>query len=239
MINRKKSKPRNEAWKLTWSNSDLYCNLQPTHVISLSLKVLICAWPSSFNTIKPARWHPAWLVSAILCFFSFCARVTSGVPFFYIPERKGFNCIVAGCIHYPTCVLCVPVFVTIVCVSNCPSQRPFLHLSEAVWDWGPSPALCCHSEHRQRAAWLTAQPTTHIFSSLMLPNALLSAQSPLLCGSVSDMCQVTCPYFICQQRQLSSRGLSDLICISVYLYKSWWPFWSQLVVKLVPNGSTV
>ncbi len=67
-----------------------------------------------------------------------------------------------------------------VCVrgTNCPSQWPFLYLSEAVWDWGPSPTLCCHSEGRWRAAWVTADPATHIFSSLMLLDAPLSVHSP-------------------------------------------------------------
>lgn len=83
-------------------------------------------------------------------------------------------------VHLCSRSMCFSVFAP-VCVgggTNCPSQWPFLYLSEAVWDWGPSSTLCCHSEGRRGAAWVTAGPTTRIFSSLMLLDDPLSVQSP-------------------------------------------------------------
>lgn len=108
--------------------------------------------------------------------------------YFQIPERKLCPCTPAGCSLCPVCVCARLVSVFCASATVLHSGHYFSTYQSQCETEGHRPHSVAIVSSDKRAAWLTAQPTTHIFFSLVLANALLSAQSPLLCGLVSDMC---------------------------------------------------
>lgn len=105
--------------------------------------------------------------------------------YFHLPEGKLCLCSTVGRSLCPVWARLASVF----CVSETVLHSGHFSTYQRQCETeGHRPHSVAIVSSDKRAAWLTAQPTTHIFFSLMLANALLSAQSPLLCGLVFDMC---------------------------------------------------